>query len=57
MDKIIFIYIMCWLGISHSSMFAAPAICLGLQILSNQIITSCLKIFPMNILIMEDAPF
>uniref|UniRef100_A0A2K5QCJ7 Uncharacterized protein n=1 Tax=Cebus imitator TaxID=2715852 RepID=A0A2K5QCJ7_CEBIM len=55
MDKIIFIYIMCWLSISHSSMFAAPGF--GLQILSNQIITSCLKIFPMNILIMENASF
>lgn len=61
-----FIHIMCWLGISHSSVFVAPAICLvhvpdfvcqGLQILSNQIITSGLKIFPVNMLIMEDASF
>uniref|UniRef100_A0A2K5NP72 Uncharacterized protein n=2 Tax=Cercopithecinae TaxID=9528 RepID=A0A2K5NP72_CERAT len=59
MDKIMFIHIMCWLGISHSSVFVAPAICLvhGLQILSNQIITSGLKIFPVNMLIMEDASF
>uniref|UniRef100_A0A2K5KF56 Uncharacterized protein n=1 Tax=Colobus angolensis palliatus TaxID=336983 RepID=A0A2K5KF56_COLAP len=55
MDKIMFIHIMCWLGISHSSVFAAPSY--GLQILSNQIITSGLKIFPVNMLIMEDASF